>query len=118
MGNPDGWVAHSTYWLIESSSELVGVTNLRHELSDSLLKVGGHIGFGIRPSRRRKGYGKVILQKAMERAKARAIPKVLVTCDKSNIASARIIQSAGGVFEGEEYVESEQGIVQRYWIEI
>jgi predicted acetyltransferase len=54
---PEGWVPDSTYWLVTEDQQIVGAVNIRHTLTDKLLNSGGHIGYGIRPSERRKGYG-------------------------------------------------------------
>lgn len=52
---PTNWVTHSTYWLYDGET-IVGAVNFRHDLNDQLQQVGGHIGYGIRPSARNKGY--------------------------------------------------------------
>jgi len=112
----DWQVPCSTYWLVDHNSNIVGVSNLRHRLNERLLLIGGHIGFGIRPSARKLGYGDTILRESLKKALDIGIEKVLVTCDKTNMGSARIIKKNGGVFQDEEYVQSEKDIVQRYWI--
>lgn len=114
----DWQVPCSTFWLVEANSEIVGVSNLRHRLNDNLKRLGGHIGFGIRPSARRKGYGTIILRETLVKAREINIDQVLVTCDKSNIGSAAAIKKNGGVFQDEEFIESENDIVQRYIISL
>ncbi len=118
IGLPEGFVANSTFWLVNNERELLGVSNLRHELTPSLEREGGHIGYGVRPSQRRKGYASVLLKKTIERAKARGLVRVLITCGKSNIASARVILKNGGIFDCEGYLEDRGEIVQRYWINL
>jgi predicted acetyltransferase len=81
-----------------------------------LFNFGGHIGYGIRPSERKKGYASLMLSLALPIAKKVGLEKVLITCDKSNLGSARTIISNGGVLENE--VREEDDIVQRYWIDI
>src|ERR1035437_9845292 len=61
VGIPEGFVAHSTFWLVRDGTEVVGVSNIRHSLTPSLRREGGNIGYGIRPSVRRKGYATAIL---------------------------------------------------------
>ena len=117
IGLPAGFVAHSTYWLVRDRTEVVGVSNIRHALTDSLRREGGNIGYGIRPSARRQGLGIAILRTSLVRAAALGIDRVLVTCAKANVGSARSILRNGGVLESEEYLADRGEIVQRFWIE-
>ena len=116
LGIPETFVPHITYWLIVDD-EVVGVSNLRLQLNDKLLICGGHIGYGVKPSARKKGYATLMLKETLKKAKARGINKCLVTCDKVNQASARTIQKNGGVLYSEELLEDSGEIIQRYWIE-
>lgn len=95
---PDGWIPATTYWLLDKG-EFIGETTIRHELTEHLRTVGGHIGYWIRPSKRKQGYGKDILRLGLEKAKNLGIQKVLVTCDETNLASRKIIEANGGIFE-------------------
>ncbi|HMF29906.1 MAG TPA: GNAT family N-acetyltransferase [Candidatus Lokiarchaeia archaeon] len=116
-GLKEGLVPATTYWLARNDGKILGATNIRHYLNEFLERTGGHIGMGIRPSERRKGYGTELLRMALKITRDMGITSVLVTCDKDNIASARTIQKNGGVLDSEE--EEEDGvIVQRYWIQI
>ncbi len=74
----------------------VGAVNIRHVLNDALLRGSGHIGDGIRPSERRKGYATAMIALALEECKKLGIKKVLMTCDKNNIGSAKSIINNGG----------------------
>jgi predicted acetyltransferase len=116
IGLSPGFVPSSTYWLVDDNAEVVAVSNLRHALTDSLRVVGGHIGFGVRPSVRRRGYATEALRQTLLQAYKLEINDVLVTCDKGNIGSEQAIIRNGGVFDSEEYLESHGAIVQRYWI--
>lgn len=89
--------------------------NIRHYLNDSLLQEGGHIGDGIRPSERRKGYATEMVRLALVECKKLGIDKVLMICDKDNIGSAKSILKNSGVLEN-EFVNSDGEIEQRYWI--
>ena len=93
----------------------VGAVNIRHYLTEEMLVNAGHIGDGIRPSERRKGYATAMIGLALEEAKKLGIDRVLMCCDKENIASAKSILNNGGVLENEVMVN---GVTeQRYWIE-
>ena len=94
----------------------MGAVNIRHYLNDKLLETGGHIGDGIRPGERRKGYATAMIGLALEECRKLGIDRVLICCDKDNIGSAKSIQRNGGVLENE--VEEDGNIVQRYWIEL
>ncbi|NQT16252.1 MAG: GNAT family N-acetyltransferase [Planctomycetes bacterium] len=116
VGLPAGFVANTTFWLVRDNSEVMGVSNLRHELTDRLRIEGGHIGYGIRPSQRRRGFGSAILRLTLEEAKNIGLSEVLITCDKKNAASAATISKNGGTLGDEEFVEDLGKVVQRYWI--
>lgn len=116
IGVPDGFVAHSTFWLVRDQTEVVGVSNIRHALTPALRREGGHIGYGIRPSSRRQGLGVAILRHSLQRAAGLGLSRVLISCGKSNIASASVIVRNGGVLESEEYLADRGEVVKRYWI--
>jgi len=113
----DGWVPCSTFWLI-GGNRLLGGGSMRHRLNEHLLEIGGHIGYFIRPSERRKGYATQMLAMMLEKARQRFISRVLVTCDKDNVASAKVIQKNGGVLEDERTVIKTGKVKQRYWIDL
>ena len=116
VGLPPGFVANSTFWLVDQRDEIVGVVNLRHRLTPTLRDFGGHIGFGVRPSARRRGYAGEMLRLSLLEARRLGIGDVRVTCDRDNFASARTILSNGGVLDDEAYMEEHGHVVQRYWI--
>jgi predicted acetyltransferase len=115
---PEGFVPHSTYWLVQGDSEIVGVSNLRHRLTDSLLREGGNIGYGIRPSARRCGHGREILRLTLDKARELGLSRVLLTCGRENRASVRVILANGGVLESEGFIAERGEVVQRYWIDL
>ncbi|PZE20497.1 GNAT family acetyltransferase [Paenibacillus xerothermodurans] len=114
---PDGYVPHSTFWLVNADRRVLGAVNIRHRLNDNLRQIGGHIGYGIRPSERRKGHATELLRLALIEARNIGIERALVHCRKTNVGSARVIQKNGGVLESEETDTAGQ-VVQRYWIEM
>lgn len=108
-------VPATTYLAIrKSDNKLIGMIQVRHQLNEFLTLFGGHIGYSVRPSERRKGYAKAMLHLALLKCHEMGIDKALVTCDKNNIASAKTILANGGILEDE--VASEGRITQRYWI--
>lgn len=110
------YVPTSTFFLLDTERDrLLGAVNIRHYLNEDLLKEGGHIGDGIRPSERRKGYATEMIRLALIECRKLGIEKVLMTCDKDNIGSAKSIVKNGGVLEN-EFVNSDGVIEQRYWI--
>lgn len=114
----DGRVPDSVYFLVDDqSNHFLGAVNIRHYLNEGLLLSGGHIGDGIRPSERRKGYGTLIIQLALEKCRELGIDRVLMTCDKDNIGSAKAIMKNGGILEN-EFVNEDGVVEQRYWIDL
>ncbi len=113
----NGLVPDSTFFCLDKDRNIfVGAVNIRHYLNEELLKSGGHIGDGIRPSERRKGYATAMIVLALEECRKLGIKKVLMICDKENIGSAKSIIKNGGVLENE--VEEDGVIEQRYWISL
>jgi predicted acetyltransferase len=105
----------ATFLVAQLGPDLVGRVSIRHELNAFLRNVGGHIGFGVRPKHRRRGCASEILRQALVVARAVGVDAVLVTCDDDNIASARVIQSAGGVL-GDTGPAPNGTPTRRYWI--
>jgi predicted acetyltransferase len=116
-GLPLGFVPHATRWLVQDG-EVLGVSNLRLALNDKLLIEGGHIGYGIRPSARGRGLGRLILKLTLAEAARRGMDRVLLTCAKDNAASGRVIAANGGRLESEAWVEARDKVVQRWWIDL
>lgn len=113
----NGFVPDSVWFCLEEErNRMVGAVNIRHYLNDYLLRCGGHIGDGIRPSERRKGYATAMIGLALEECRRLGIDRVLLVCDKRNIGSAKSIINNGGRLENE--VEEDGKIMQRYWIEL
>lgn len=111
-----GFVPSTLYFLVDENHRIYGAIHIRHELNDFLLSYGGHIGYGIRPSERKKGYASKMLSMALPKVKELGIKRALITCDKENIGSAKTILNNGGVLENEILQEGE--LTQRYWIEL
>lgn len=113
----DGRVPDTTLFCLDKDRNiLVGAVNIRHYLNEGLLATGGHIGDGIRPSERRKGYATAMLRLALEECRKLGINRVLMCCDKDNVGSAKSIIKNGGVLENE--VWEDDHLEQRYWIQL
>lgn len=96
---PDGFV-HSEYlWLVKGGTYL-GRVSIRHTLNERLREFGGHIGYEIRPTQRRRGYATLALKLALKRCRELGLSRVLLSCDDENVASWRVMQANGGVCEG------------------
>lgn len=96
IGLPEGWVPGTTFWLVDKG-EYIGGGNIRHTLTDLLMKFGGHIGYEIRPSKWGQGYGTLQLKLLLAEASKLGIKSALVTCASNNLASVRVIEKNGGV---------------------
>jgi predicted acetyltransferase len=107
---------HADYWWIAEEQRYLGCITLRHALNDFLLRAGGHVGYGLRPSARGRGLARWALRMIFPRAQQLGIDRLLVTCDDSNTASARTIENAGGMLE--DVRQTELGLTRRYWITV
>ena len=93
-------VPDTELWWVEEE-EFLGRIAIRHRLTAALLEVGGHIGYDVRPSARRRGHATEMLRQALGIAKDLGIERVLVTCDVDNVGSRTVIERNGGGFEDE-----------------
>jgi len=106
----------ATLWMFCSDEEgIIGMVSIRHFLNDTLRLIGGHIGYGIRPSKRGNGYAKLMLELALKKAKEYGIDEVMITCDESNERSRRTILSCGGVYHQTVHVDHQ--VIEQYWIQ-
>ncbi len=112
---PEGWVKGTTLYLIEDAN-ILGAINIRYELNEFLMNFGGHLGYGVSPSNRRRGLASKMLELSLPYLKDLNIKKVLITCDDKNIASAKVIENNGGVLEN--IVNEEGRLTRRYWLSI
>lgn len=109
----------SSFWLVDDSRTVIfGTSRLRHYLTTENEIVGGHIGYDVAPSQRRKGYGTMLLKMTLEKARGMGLKRVLVTCESDNVGSQKIIVHNGGILENEVYSDEDRKMVERYWIEL
>lgn len=113
---PNGYVPSHTYFLVDENDQIVGNVSIRIGLNDYLSNYGGNIGYIISPKYRGKKYGKIILELSLKQSKILGLERVLLTCDKENIASAKTIIGNGGILDSEYKVNEVE--VQRYWIDL
>jgi predicted acetyltransferase len=113
-----GRVPQSIFWLVRDGQRILGCSRLRHTLNTFLEEVGGHIGYDVRPSERRRGYGTQILRMTLDKARDLGLKRVLVTADSPNVASWRIIENNGGILHGEELSQHTGQLLRKYWIEL
>lgn len=115
---PSSYSPHTLYLAMNDEEKLVGAIGLRWKKVPTLMTFGGLIGYSIRPSQRGKGYASEMLKLALEKFKSTDIDNVLITCKDFNVASKKVIEKNGGVFE-DVYINEEDGFKYlRYWIKI
>lgn len=111
-------VPAETYLLVrEEDNKVVGMINIRLTLNENLKKFGGHIGYGIRPSERRKGYNKINLYLALKRCNELGIELVYLDCSSYNLGSSKTMEALGGIRVA-EYQNEQYGLVYRYSINV
>ena len=114
---PPHSILQSHFWLV-NDSEFIGILSLCSGPEDFFLRISGHIGYQIRPSQRRRGYGKQLLRLGLQKAKELGLTRVLLTCDEDNIASKKVIESNGGQFENAIQIEDSPVKKLRFWIDL
>jgi len=116
--SPEDTPATTYFTIRKQDNKIIGSVQLRHHLTEELKKDGGNIGYGICPSERHKGYGTMQLALLLPEARALHIPKVMISCDKSNHGSAKVAINNGGVLSGEGFDEESRSITGIYWIDL
>lgn len=109
--------SHTFLAIRKSDNRIVGVIDLRHHIDHPVLGTwGGHCGYSVRPSERRKGYATEMLRLNIVKAKELGIEKMLVTCAEENAASEKTILANGGIYE--ETIQVYGDKIKRFWISI
>jgi predicted acetyltransferase len=112
---PAGWVTETRLWLVDEK-DFIGRISLRHHLNESLRRFGGHIGYEVRPTRRKEGHGTRMLREILPIARAKGLDKVMLTCDDDNVGSQKIIIANGGVLEDVIQNDFRPVPTMRWWI--
>ncbi|GAA0086373.1 GNAT family N-acetyltransferase [Clostridium sp. CTA-7] len=113
----DDRVPSDIFFLVNNKSKrILGAIDIRYSLNDYLYNYGGNIGYGIRPTERKKGYATEMLKLALDICRETGMDKVLITCKSSNVASAKTMIKNGAVLENE--VLENDILIQRYWIKL
>ena len=113
----EGWVPSST-WFWEVGETLQGVINVRHRLTPSLEKFGGHIGYAVASSHRRQGVATAMLGAVLGGCRELGLLRALLNCDFDNLASVRTIEANGGALDREGWSESARRMQRWYWIDL
>ena len=115
----NGLVPSATYFTIrKSDNKIVGMVNIRYTLNEYLRKIAGHIGYGIRPSERRKGLAKIQLYLALKESLKVNLNKVMISCEQNNIASEKTILALGGILERIEYDEPRDRYLKVHMLDV
>lgn len=118
FGLPEGFVPYTSYWTVLQNERIIGFCNFRHYLTSFLKIEGGHIGYSIRPSERKKGYGKSQLALMLEECRWMSYSRVMITCDFDNVGSYKIIEANGGKLTGNAISPRSQKKVLQFWIDL
>ena len=108
-----------TFLLIrENDNRIVGTINVRWNLTEAMKRFGGNIGYGIRPTERRKGYNKINLYLGMQEAQKLGLDRVMLDCDVNNLGSDRTLKALGGVLERTEVDPEDNILTNVYWFDV
>jgi predicted acetyltransferase len=107
----------ASYLVADVHGEIVGRASIRHQLNDGLRERGGHIGYGVLPAHRRRGYATEILRQSLVIARAYGVDRALVVCDDDNIASIRVIEQCGAKLSDRRVIAGYDVPIRRYWID-
>jgi predicted acetyltransferase len=114
---PPGWVPSTEFWLEDDQDHIVACVRLRFQLTPALEIEGGHVGYDVRPSFRRRGFGTAALRLVLPEARQRGLLRVRITVDADNLPSIRIIERNGGLFSGETISPKSGKPIRQYWLD-
>lgn len=108
-----------TFLLIrKNDNKIIGTINVRWNLTENVKQFGGNIGYGIRPTERRKGYNKMNLYLGLIEAKKIGLDKVMLDCDVENLGSSKTMEALGGKLERTEIDPYDGILTSVYWINV
>ncbi len=111
-----GRVPNDTYFLIEDNGYIIGAVNLRYEMTETLLKMGGHVSFGIRPLMRNKGYAFIMLKLAFNILRPMGMPRVLITCIRGHKSCQGTMKKVAAKLENSYELDGQ--VIDRYWVNL
>jgi predicted acetyltransferase len=114
---PPGWVPNTELWVEDGAGEIVACVRLRLQLTPALEVEGGHIGYDVRPSFRRQGFGTAALRLVLPEARRLGLLRVRLTVDADNLASVRVIERNGGILSGQAVSERTGKLICQYWLD-
>jgi len=114
---PSGWVPGTEFWLDDDHGQIVACVRLRFRLTPSLEIEGGHIGYDVPPSSRRRGFGTAALKLVLPEARRCGLDRVRITVDSDNLPSIKIIERNGGILSGETVSEKTAKPIRQYWLD-
>lgn len=113
---PKGRVPQTTFWIVEGGKAL-GMLRMRHELNEARV-AGGHIGYYVRPSARKRGLATQALRLALTEIGALGVCSVMLTTNPGNHGSIRVIEENGGTLRAQVPDPDGSDIINQYWIEL
>lgn len=114
----EGRVPSTTMFLFrKNESKILGAVDIRMGNNSKILNIYGHIGYGVAPSERKKGYATEMLKRALEYCKKINLNDIVITCDKTNIGSAKTIIKNGGIFQN-EFINDESILKEKYLVQL
>lgn len=114
---PEGLVIATQFLYVRKSDDcVVGMTQVRHYFNDYLSRFGGHIGYSVKPSERRKGYATSMLHAVLPYCREIGLDKILIACLDGNTGSEKTILNNGGIYESTVYEPGKTRGLKRFWI--
>ena len=115
--DPAEWIK-TQFMYVNEDGKVVGMLQIRHYFNEELKKYGGHVGYCILPSERRKGYAKAMLKAALPECRKIGLDRVMISCYPENEASRKTILANGGIYDSTVYWEEREVYLERYWIDL
>ena len=110
-------VPQTDFWMIDEDG-FAGRVSIRHRLNERLERFGGHMGYEVRPSKRRRGYASLAARLALDEARKLGLERLLITCDETNVASRKVIEGIGGVLQDRVEWDEPRPATLRFWVEV